>query len=220
LESKTYYYRKNYAGGGTQSSGVLAYKPVFFEDWSGSESGKTYTLHRISSTPVAEMNIGNHISYSEVAEVLADNSFTVYKYKNHDNGYQDQEPLGYAAMCKFRNFWEDTPGISMELERGQLLSKEIYDASNNIKKRIKYQYNDDSSRFNTHVRQVAYTLPSTRYYKAAPTPLLVSRYIYTYHPYLKSEEEIKMLSAERKERYYRQRTFTPDVEQFTKKKYK
>ncbi|WP_343307378.1 hypothetical protein AAHN97_09620 [Chitinophaga niabensis] len=198
---KQYYYKKNYKANGTLSSGVLAYTPVYIENYSGpvvpparkssstSYYNGTLTYHRWSSNPIFPMGFtrGNHVDYSEVTEVDANGGFTVFKYKNYDNGYNDHPPLNYVSdNTAIKQFWKEDEGTSMNLERGQLLSEELYDAAKVIKANKVYKYNDDPNRFSHHVRVINQTANSLTV-TDIPSHRVVANLVYTYFPYLKEE---------------------------------
>jgi hypothetical protein len=198
--AKQYFYKKNYAGNGTASSGVLAFTPTYIENYSGTvvpparknqpiTFNGTLSYYRWSNNPIFPMGMtrGNHVTYSEVTEVNADGGFTVYKYKNYDNGYNDLPPLNYVSdNTGLKQFWKEDEGISMNLERGQQLSEEMYDASKTIKAKKIFKYNDDPNRFSRHVRVISQTTNSVAI-ADIPSYRIVASLIYTYFPYLKEE---------------------------------
>lgn len=201
--SKNYFYVKDYLTGGATSSGVLAYQPTYYEKISGTvvpparyasstqDYNGTITLDHWSSNPIFPMSEtrGNHVTYSEVTEVNEDWSAIVYKYKNYDNGYNDLEPVAKVSdNTNLKEFWKEEEGISMDLERGQLLSEEYYDANVTLKKRKELEYNNAPSRFDNHVRIISQTFNSLS--KAdIPSFRLTASLIYTYFPYLKRVTE-------------------------------
>jgi hypothetical protein len=197
---KQYFYRKDYRNNGTISSGVLAYSPIYVENYSGPvvppgrKSGSPYyngsmTYHRWSSNPIFPMGFtrGGHVTYSEVAEMDANGGFTVHKYKNYDNGFNDQQPLNYVSdNTAIKQFWKEDEGTSMDLERGQLLSEEMYDSAKAIKARKILKYNDDPNRFSRHVRILMQTANSLNVSDIASFRI-VATLAYTYFPFLKEE---------------------------------
>ncbi|RXK86522.1 RHS repeat domain-containing protein [Filimonas effusa] len=193
---KRYSYVKDYAAGGTLSSGVLAYSPVYSETFSNIPvsaplrySGDPrfnglLSLEHWSVNPIFPMSAtrGNPITYSEVAEINADNSFIVYKYKNYDNGYHDIVPVNQKSdNTSIKEFWKEDEGSSLSLERGQPLSEDYYNASNSRVKRVEYQYNDDPARFDNHIRTLMLTLNNMPFKSRRVT----ASYLYTYFPFLK-----------------------------------
>ncbi|PWV47153.1 RHS repeat protein [Chitinophaga sp. S165] len=201
---KRYYYIKNYKAGGDTSSGVRAYQPVYYEAYNGtitpplrkegqtSSYNGTFDYWQWSSNPIYPMSAtrGNHVTYSEVTEVNADNSFTVYKYKNYDNGYSDIAPVNYICdNTDLKEFFKEDEGSSMDLERGQPLSEEYFDAGKVLKKKRLYQYNDDPARLNDNIRVLAQT-PNNLNKADIASYRVIARLIYTYFPYLKRLQEV------------------------------
>jgi YD repeat-containing protein len=204
LSEKIYHYEKNYLTGGSLSSGILTYTPEYVESfinkyriYGNSHSQYLTSFFRVTSNPMFPlMPMSNHITYSEVTVEEPGNGFTVYKYKNFDNGYCDSEPLAYASNILADNttgtsgiveYWKNDEGISMELERGQVISEEIYDKDKVLKKKIENTYNDDSERFNDNVRFIryeanGYNISGFRSFRIS------SGYYYTYYPYLKEKK--------------------------------
>ena len=165
-------------------------------------TNKQFSFFRINSNPPYPLTSnGNHITYSEVTIEEVNNGFTVYKYKNYDNGYADKIPLGYCTHILSTNttgtsgiieYWKEDEGMSMELERGQLLAKEFYNVQKKLVKKITYKYRDDDGRFDDHVK----------YYRYVPNAFNISGYNsyrvsaglhYTYYPYLKEKIETEYL---------------------------
>jgi YD repeat-containing protein len=220
LSEKIYHYESNYLNGGNTSSGILSYTPEyvdFFQNkylvYEGSPSSQNYTFFRVTSNPVyLLMPNGNHINYSEVTVEEPENGFIVYKYKNYDNGYPDQTPISYACNILSSNtsgtsglveYWKNDGGISMELERGQMISEEIFDSNKNRKKKILFGYNDSQDRFNDNVRFLRYEANGFNItgYKSHR---ITAGVFYTYFPYLKEKKQIFYFAAdsvEQKETY-------------------
>lgn len=201
---KNYYYKKDYATAGTASSGVLSYSPSFYRyfngavtcpaKWVGTASAPTYsgtmTLTQFGTSPLnTPNNNSSFITYSEVAEVNSDGSYTVMKFKNYDNGYHDKPAEN--SVCDNSNidggFFKEDQMNSLDLERGQILTESIYNAANTVKKTTTYTYNDDVARFNNNVRRI----------KLIPNPIYSPNYlslrytatlVYTYYPYLKTKK--------------------------------
>jgi len=78
-----------------------------------------------SVLPACTNSLGSHIGYSEVVEKLSDGSFTRYRYSNFDNGYLD-ERFDNALQLSITPY---QPYNSKLQERGNLLAKEVYDAT-------------------------------------------------------------------------------------------
>jgi YD repeat-containing protein len=154
LTTKQYYYRLNYQNGGSNSSGILAGYPQYLDE--GSVGGVTYwmwfdyAIHPLSYTE------GNHVTYSEVVEKSTDGSYTIYKYSNHDQGtYMDQNPV--ANLFESGQSWKLDPSTSRSLDRGKLLLKSDYSASNVLMKRTKYDYDTSAARYSEYVKMVKVT---------------------------------------------------------------
>lgn len=81
---------------------------------------------------------GAHIGYSEVAEILPDNSYTVYNYTNFDTGpsYMDESPIVsfYLDTSPFNKYND------MSLKRGKILKETSYSSDDNPKKEVDYSY--------------------------------------------------------------------------------
>ncbi|WP_413514055.1 sugar-binding protein [Myroides odoratus] len=212
--SKSYKYVKNFDTFGSPSSGILTHVPTYFDITKGYlqfENGDLdYKRWSTEDIYPADRLRGNHITYSEVAEIDdRDGSFITFKYKNFDNGYHDQAALNYASHYenslkdengRLKNVWEKRDVISMGLERGQLLSKTYFKPIKNAigkqgekVKEIVYQYNDNPNRLKDHIR-VLNLYENVHYNNNIHRSLYAFTYIanliYTYHPYLKSETEI------------------------------
>ncbi|MBW3518757.1 sugar-binding protein [Flavobacterium sp. NKUCC04_CG] len=209
LSSKSYAYVHNYQNGNTKSSGVLAHVPTYFDFISGNTNvinfrGIEYFAWSTNDIYPAGRLRGNHITYSEVTEIDdVDHSFTTYKYKNFDNGFHDSINIDYATHHENdirylgnKEIWNVHDLISMDLERGQLLSKTLFKAkasSNQSKgdllKAYTYEYNDSSSRFEEYIRTINlydnHLLSQQRGLVHAYT--YIASKIYTYTPYLKKE---------------------------------
>ncbi|MDH6309445.1 YD repeat-containing protein [Dysgonomonas sp. PFB1-18] len=215
LTEKIYHYKKNYLNGGTASSGILAYTPKYHEKYedvaiikrylsSGrelvSDSAFVHYFLRCTSNPIYPLmsTRGNHVTYSEVTVEEPGNGFKVYKYKNYDNGYHDND-LIHAVSRDLRQLeirdtpliklWEDDEGISMKLERGQPLSEEIFDSNKNPKSKTEYFYNDDPNRFEQNVRYMKLSRNNIDLAESLRSYRIVAGLHYTYFPYLKKKKE-------------------------------
>jgi len=200
---KRYFYCKNYAAGGRSSSGVLNFKPIFYTQYNGpisaphisryindpSYNGVTMTVKQFSTDPLypASSIKGNFIGYSEVAEVNADNSYTVFKFKNYDNGYQDKSAENiYVDNPQIGNSWQEDDVNSLGIERGQMLSQSKYDSAGILRFKTVYAYNDTVTRFNNNVR-VLKAIPNPAFSANFPTLRYLAYLVYTYYPFLKRE---------------------------------
>lgn len=201
---KRYIYSKNYKTNGTSSSGILSYTPVYKKYYTGtvvaparqqwSSYNGTFVFRQWSCLPLYAMSAGNgsHITYSEVTEVNDNGGFTVNKFKNYDNGYNDLTPLAYVSdNTAIREFWKDDDGISMNLERGQITSQELYDSLKVLKAKTAYKYNDDPNRFLKNIRVISQTANEGPGYTTIPSFRVVAKLIYTYFPYLKEKSDIE-----------------------------
>jgi YD repeat-containing protein len=123
--SKEYYYVSGYTAGADPatlpSSGVLLAKPNYSTIYN--DGGFNYEAHYSFPTlPVTEFGTGGYIGYSEVVEKLSDNSYTIYKYSNHDNGFPDETFI----MSVNGLFNDRLPVSSKYFERGKLLEQTAY----------------------------------------------------------------------------------------------
>lgn len=203
LSKKIYHYVKNYLIGGITSSGVLVYEPRFYEKYDEVYtlvSKKEYYIRkffRFTTNPFFPLctTRGNHVTYTEVTVENVNHGYVTYKYKNHDNGYADKELLGFMSSDLYDkatgskiDVKKQVDGISMELERGQLLSETVYDKNKVRKKEIVYTYNDDPQRFDENVRYTRDVSHSLNLTKAGFYRLCWGVH-YTYFPYLKEKTE-------------------------------
>lgn len=146
---KEYFYSKNYSPSQPNglSSGILGGKIQYYFDnrtanadrnlGFGSVNGRySYSCFTTQSVlPICTNSLGNHIGYSEVVEKLPDGSYTKYKFSNFDTGNLDE--IGIASI-QTENPYQ--PYNSKEQERGNLLSKEIYDSNDIIKSSLSNNY--------------------------------------------------------------------------------
>jgi hypothetical protein len=96
----------------------------------------TPALIRVFSNSPLGVNADAGVTYSEVIEKLSDNSYSKYKFSNHDNGYVD-EPM------VTNHFAFSTPYFhysSRSDERGKLLELLHYNANNVLVQKTKYTY--------------------------------------------------------------------------------
>ena len=187
INSKRYIYKTDDG----VSSGILAYGRPDYVDNNG-PSGH----FRISTSPNHPMtaSYGNHVTYTQVKieEGTGDgaNGYTVYKYKNFDNGFADKPLKGYSNSypTSYNLMMEGIEGISMKLERGQPISEEIFDTTGNIVKRTNYLYNDNLLRFNQNVRYYR-KLDGALKLKGENYTIITAGENYTYHSYLKEKTD-------------------------------
>lgn len=199
---KEYFYRKDFATGGVISSGVLSFEPrhyAYFSGavtaparWAGTGGAAAFTGNMTYLQYSSDaLNIGSarssHITYSEVTEKDLDGSFTVYKFKNYDNGYHDNEAENYISdNANVGDFWKDDEMNSLEIERGQLLSEEKYNSSNTLKQSVINTYNTSATRFDNHVRRIK-LVPNPIFSANYPSIRYTASLVYTYFPYLESK---------------------------------
>jgi YD repeat-containing protein len=200
---KKYYYYSNYSTGGRTSSGVLNFKPLFYAHYAGPVSNPqvagdlndprfinvsiNYTQFGTDPLYPARYTKGVPVNYSEVAEVLADGSYTLYTFKNYDNGYHDKPAENiYVDNPVLGRFWQEDDVNSLDLERGQILSERRYDTSGLLRLKKTYEYNDSTSRYNSNVRMLK-VVPNPAFSENFLTMRYLAYLVYTYYPYLKKQ---------------------------------
>lgn len=206
LDKTVFHYSKNHLSGGNISSGVLAYTPEYIDYFYSKDlfSGNTLnapgkSVFFISSNPVYPLSDlhGNHITYSEVTVEKPGNNYSVFIFKNYDNGNPDRAPLAYGATLaaspasSYANptdvvpFWQQDEGISMEPERGKVVSERLFDTDKNPVKQTNYEYHKNETK-------------NIRYYRLEPTCVnntkrwsyrMSAGLRYTYFPYLSKKTE-------------------------------
>ncbi len=205
LSERIFHYTKDYLQGGIQSSSILSYTPTYVEQYAGtmkppigiSGSSSYINYFRFSTNPIFPLSEkgGNHITYSEVTEEIVGTGFIVHKYKNYDNGYTDKPLLNKITDNEeLKDFTKEDAGISMELERGQLLSEEYYDQNRILKKSVSYTYNDDETRFDEdkNIRYLRHTTNSLGVKYRSKRAAAGLHYVY--YPYLKQRTETEYLN--------------------------
>ncbi|MCW3465782.1 DUF5977 domain-containing protein [Chitinophaga nivalis] len=185
--SKTYQYITDYNAGGKASSGILSGVPNYLDRnyWDLQEYKLDYWYwYDYSIEPLSHTN-GNHVTYSEVAEILADSSYTIYQYTNHNNpAYLDQEHAGMLYTAPGQ--WVMDPHTSMALERGKLLRKRHYSTPGTLLKDTRYEYDVTSDRFKEAIRNVYI---SQRQFGKLYDYRITSYFTYTYPSYLTAEKD-------------------------------
>jgi hypothetical protein len=205
LKEKIYHYKKNYLAGGTTSSGVLAYVPKYSEKYKTVILKKSTTapqqfsigeFFRASSNPIYPMMSirGNHVTYSEVTVEEPGNGYTVYKYKNYDNGYADKPLITQASTIVTASdipvdYTKNDEGISMKIERGQIISQEVFDQNKKRKNKTEYLYNDNPNRFNENVRKIELLRNGIDFSDQQRSYRINAGVIYTYFPYLREKRD-------------------------------
>lgn len=153
------------------SSGILNMKPQYY--WTarvpyynlvGKHDTTTFAVG--SSQPLYYTTDDYQIGYSEVTEKLKDSSYSVYKFSNHDNGFQDEayeKSLNDVFNSPFTKY------TSMAFTRGKLLEQLDFDSGNVIthKKTISYKVNDTA--------KPAYRNVESNYFNTSPS--IRDRYI-------------------------------------------
>ncbi len=81
-----------------------------------------------SVLPICTNSMGCHIGYSEVVEKLTTGGYTKYKFSNFDTGNLDEK-----CIANIQTESPYQPTSSKEQERGNLLSKEVYNSNNYLK---------------------------------------------------------------------------------------
>jgi YD repeat-containing protein len=177
---KTYHYKKNFASGGTVSSGILDVKPHYsYAILVLNTCGSNTTKIIFNSTPIFPLtssSSGNFIAYSEVAEVLTDGSFTIYKYTDNETN-PDAQPHNFYNT----NTTQYVPFNTKAQERGKLLSKTYYNANGYPVKEIINTYK---------VVQNARSQPARAVFKKSITPCapytqcyIIFRVAYSFYNY-------------------------------------
>lgn len=208
--AKNYSYYQDYVNHTNyNSSGILnSAQPSYFDFYS-SAGNFLYQVWANNNRATTHYTNGSPITYTKVQEVNSDGGFIVYTFSNHDNGYLDKQPAagffsgyGNTALQEFHT-------NSLELERGLLLERAIYNQNFALLSKINNIYNDDPNRYNINVRKFLFdnkfTLNGTiinwqlvgtgsnPFQSGAPAFLGANEYalnIYTFYPFLKSETTI------------------------------
>lgn len=111
------------------SSGVLDNKPVYSSNLNGLDIRNVGYIYRsISSNsvvPVSNTGSGSYLGYSTVVEKRSDGSYSIFKYTNHDNGYQDKPYLNGFNLQGLDYF----EGTSLGYQRGRQYEQVIYNSS-------------------------------------------------------------------------------------------
>jgi hypothetical protein len=156
---KIYKYVKNYGVSGPEySSGILASKPKYFDEYVGSfeypvtipsnhfligplfpaiTTAGTLTFNSYYYMTEQSLNLlnlanGSPVTYSEVVEVNKDNSYTIYKYSNYDNSsYCDRKALKAKTLNSTTVISPSSdPIIDYGTLRGKLVEQSLYNSSN------------------------------------------------------------------------------------------
>lgn len=177
---RNYYYKTNFVGGGTQSSGILGAIPKYEDIVSytqvdngnpatcnGNFTLKNKSFYNNEWTGLSKTVVG----YSEVTEETVGGGYTIYKYSNHNTpGCMDE--LSDQFICKtntnqitYITAQDNYRTTSCEADRGLLLEKSYYDQNYNKVKSILNQYAFNSDRKTKFVKAIEhklmYDMPST-----------------------------------------------------------
>lgn len=150
MSEKEYLYIKDYASGGTFSSGILAGIPEYAENWNFSnETGTVTESYTAFSDKIIQplcYTGGSHITYSEVVERETENGYKIYKYYDSDSfnnttgtyDYIDREAFFKVGVSDVDRL---LPFNSVAYTRGLLKSESYYDEADNLQKEVAYLYN-------------------------------------------------------------------------------
>ncbi|MBB6502757.1 DUF5977 domain-containing protein [Pedobacter cryoconitis] len=189
---KEYRYVLNYNADGKNSSGILAGRPQYLEEGKGQYSKGGFIdywyWNDYSVEPLSQTN-GSYITYTEVAEKLADGSYTIFNYSNHDQiKYRDAAPM--SIIHPSLNQWLLDPNTSFSLLRGKLLEKRMYSSGNIIQRDTRYEYNETIGRSDEEAIRVDHY--KQRYFNLG-NGLFENRstayYIYTFPVLMKKESD-------------------------------
>ncbi|PTT02577.1 hypothetical protein DBR11_04405 [Pedobacter sp. HMWF019] len=205
--SREYFYENN--GSPVTSSGILAGSRNIYYNYQIGNPILGYSEFITTST-LEDLNYtnGRDVVYSEVKEKLTDGSYTIYKYSNSDNiNYRDEAPITVFSQSVIIPTMDIRTWIlgassnanpikaftSRELERGNLLSKEVYNSSNKVVYKLTNEYRDDPGRFNEYVRSIdRYTtaVSVSGDFNEVRDDYYQPIKIYTYSLYLKKQTEL------------------------------
>ena len=145
----------------TLSSGILLQWPRYGTYWK-IDNGKGIISEqaRVSSSSFGKAITENTmITYGEVAEVTSTNGYTLRKFKDYEstpdisnNNTKDTGKYDPSFVTPAR-LYENFVGIFFDdrsIERGKLISKKIFDNSNNLLSEELFSYNEDVNRFNNY----------------------------------------------------------------------
>jgi YD repeat-containing protein len=137
--NKNYKYIINFMDGGSSSSGILSFKPIYFwPNWTVKTTADyDFTQSVFSTNTLVPLGnwFGSHIGYSEVTEVRSDGATTVNKFTGNED-FMDELPaadcnVGLSPYKKFND---------RSFMRGKLKEKLEYDADGQLKRKIVNNY--------------------------------------------------------------------------------
>lgn len=150
-----------------RSSGVRSHRPFYSIALSGAFTHpmmflpntsiyngnfSRYMFNSESLNPIDALR-GPIVTYTYVQEKKTGGSHVYYTFKNYDNGYHDLPYLNTISdHLHLYNHWQDEVGSSLELERGQPVSKEFYRGGDTLVRKEAYLYRDDPYRFDEYIR--------------------------------------------------------------------
>lgn len=191
ISEKEYKYVKNYASGGSLSSGVLAGIPQYFQRYASTRS-TVVAFRDIIVEPLSYTN-GSHITYSEVVEIENGNGYRIFKYSNSGtDNYTDAHAFYTGVTIDGINTTIESyaerylPFNSRAYTRGLLTDEYSYSQAGTLQHRKTYAYNTalPSANGEDFVRALNITLALQQ---SGGNIFAVSAYgNYTYTPYLNS----------------------------------
>ena len=143
------------------SSGIVSGPPTFraaanfiqyevqYSFWQGFHNlAQTSTYDTYWEVPIAHLSStrSSHVTYSFVKEVRGDGSYSEYEYSNHDSpGCMDELPV--ARLENANSIFLNDAFISLELIRGQLLSRSDFNNNGVLVAKEENQYSRDFSKY-------------------------------------------------------------------------
>lgn len=140
----------------TKSSGILGGLPNYVERGTLFNAGawNYFAWKNYSAQPFGMTN-GNHVTYSQVKEILPDGSYIIRKYSNSDNPvYRDQKYL--SSVRSQPSMRGNLPFTSLSHERGLLLEEISYNSIGTKVKHSIYTYNQSPSKYDDFIRFIEF----------------------------------------------------------------
>jgi YD repeat-containing protein len=179
------------------SSGVLDSKPQyrFLSENAVDTGGKPFSIGIYASNPVIPLSpngTGTHIAYSEVVEKNTDDSYSIFKFTNHDNGYKDTPPVATFNRQNVSYF----PFSSRDFERGRLLNRSDY---KNTGKLVREEINtytriNESQKEAKSIEQNIFNVCNPLNTQRAA--ISRSAYLLYYYPFALTEQTIKKYTSD------------------------